>query len=611
MEKRSLIAFILVGILTALLMWHLRAMQQQQQQVAPQDQADNSDQTQQPAGKTPDEKTTPASPDEPREPPETVAPIEPVETVETAPLKTDIRFATRGSTEPKCLVAFSNEGACITEARLTTYRETLKEDSADLLLLTSSAGQPGSLMLRDPSGRLPLDTQRYTVAKNEDGEIQFAWTFDDGLRITKTFISEPEQYEMRVRIALENVGDADRTVQYEILSAAHMFPEGSSRIQLTGAVGAVRESGRFDMKSKTPRKLKKGPLRAPSVPEKRVIWVGASNRYFAAALIPSIHEDSDIEATAAADWIESASLHYLPPDDTGVESVYGALLTRARILAPGERIEDEYVYFMGPKRKDILGRYPHLTGIQDFGMFGIISRFLLVLLNLFHKLVPNFGVGIILITILVKAILHPVAKKGQISMHKMQKLQPLIKEIQEKYKNDKQRLSREQMGLFRKHNVNPMSGCLPIFFQLPVFLGLFRMLQNSVELRHEGFALWVNDLSRADTIATIGSFPINILPVLMVISWVVQQSTMPKPADPQQVQTQKMMKIMPIVFGFMLYSMPSGLTLYWLTSTFLGILEQKLIKIEIAKMDEHGDFPNVDREVAAREQAARLKKRRK
>jgi len=265
---------------------------------------------------------------------------------------------------------------------------------------------------------------------------------------------------------------------------------------------------------------------------------------------------------------------------------------------------------MGPKKKEVLETYPDMAGILDYGIFGAISRILLTMLHWFHRLIPNYGVGIILLTVLVKVVLHRFTRKGQISMHKMQKLQPLIRELQEKYKNDKQRLSKEQMELFRKHGANPMSGCMPIFFQLPVFFGLFRMLQNSVDLRHEGFMLWINDLSRPDTITQIGSFPLNILPILMVISWVVQQSTMPKPSDPQQAQTQKMMKFMPIIFGFMLYGMASGLTLYWLTSTFLGILEQKLIKLEIARMDERGEFPDVDAETN-RARTVRAKGKRK
>ena len=146
------------------------------------------------------------------------------------------------------------------------------------------------------------------------------------------------------------------------------------------------------------------------------------------------------------------------------------------------------------------------------------------------------------------------------------------------------------MDLYRKHNANPMSGCWPMLFQLPILWGLFQMLQYSIDLRQQPFVLWVSDLSKPDTIAHWGGFPINILPVLMTVCSLVQQLTMPKPADPQQAQTQKMMMFMPVMFLFMFYGMASGLVLYWLTSTFLGIVEQKLIKLQIQRMEAHGAF---------------------
>jgi len=139
---------------------------------------------------------------------------------------------------------------------------------------------------------------------------------------------------------------------------------------------------------------------------------------------------------------------------------------------------------------------------------------------------------------------------------------------------------------------------------------LFRMLGNTVDIRHEPFILWINDLSAPDALTSIGSFPINLLPVLMVASWLGQQALMPKPAaaDPQQAQQQKFMKFMPIIFGVICYNMASGLVLYWLTSTFLGIIEQKLIKMEIAKIEAHGGFPDVQQELEKLRAAPQVKR---
>ena len=142
------------------------------------------------------------------------------------------------------------------------------------------------------------------------------------------------------------------------------------------------------------------------------------------------------------------------------------------------------------------------------------------------------------------------------------------------------------MELFRKHGANPMTGCLPLLIQFPVFIALFRAFGWSIDLRQQPFILWVKDLSRSDTITFLGNFPLNILPIVMVVTWVIQQRMMPKSEDPQARQQQKFMMFMPIMFGFMLYSMASGLTLYWTSSTFFGIIEQKLIKRHIRLEEE-------------------------
>jgi len=589
LDKRTLLAFILCGILTALYVWHLKATQQRRERQAPQQQ--------QPAEQEP--RITPETPAGHEPEVAETAPAEKPEPETREPLRDVIRFPTPGL---KYNAAFTNRGACLQRARLVEFQQELGSEDGFLLLSGVEDGPYYSLALKDPKGLLPLDTQHYEVVEESEQRIVFTSKFAGGLRVTKEFIPRPDAYAMGAKITFKNEGASEQRVRYEILAAARVLPEGSSNVFLTGAIGYLQESGRVKVEDKTPQKVRKGPLKITAREEAPVLWAGASNRYFAAALLPTAPKGGTV-----FDFIESGSIAFLPESDSiqgragrskRVDNLYTALHVKEKGLPPGEEIVHEYTYFLGPKKGDVLAVYPDISGLLDYGLFGSISKLLLSLLHLFRRLIPNYGIGIILLTILVKACLHPLARKGQVSMHKMQKLQPLIRELQEKYKNDKQRLSREQMELFRKHGANPMTGCMPMIFQLPVFFGLFRMLQKSVDLRHEGFLLWIRDLSRPDTIATVGGFPINILPVLMVVSWMFQQSTMPKPADPQQAQTQKIMKFMPIMFGFMLYSMASGLTLYWLTSTFLGILEQKLIKMELAKMEERGDLPDVAAEQA-------------
>jgi YidC/Oxa1 family membrane protein insertase len=192
-------------------------------------------------------------------------------------------------------------------------------------------------------------------------------------------------------------------------------------------------------------------------------------------------------------------------------------------------------------------------------------------------------VAIIVLTIIIKVILFPLTRKGQISMYHLQKLTPRIKALQEQYKNDKQKLAVEQMKLWKEYGVNPLSGCLPMFFQIPVFFGLYWALALAIELRQAPFMLWITDLSQPDQLfklpgPVLGATHLHLLPLLMTASWLVQSLTQPKSPDPQTRQQQKIMAFMPLIFLFFFYNVPSGLTLYWFTSTLLGIVEQQLIK---------------------------------
>jgi YidC/Oxa1 family membrane protein insertase len=432
----------------------------------------------------------------------------------------------------------------------------------------------------------------------------------------KEYLPNPGRYDMRVRVTLKNAADQPRTIRYDIYAAARLTPDVTSEPELQGVLGSQIPNGGIRIVTKSPANVDKEPFQRSNSTEEPLLWGGASERYFAAVLSPVP------QSGTTSGIIASATVQFLPQSEsvTGssgrvsrIDNVTVRFTTTERTLKPGQEIVDEYTYFVGPKKQDVLAAHPPLVGLLDYGVFGFISKALLGVLHAFYYVIPNYGIGIILLTIVVKVCLFPVTRKGQISMHKMQRLQPLVKELQEKHKDDRQRQGREMMDLYRKHNANPMSGCWPIFFQLPIFWGLFRMLQYSIDLRQASFLpWWITDLSQPDTVGHIAEFPINILPVLMVISWVVQQWTMPKPADPQQAQMQKMMMFMPVIFGFMLYGMAAGLTLYWLTSTFLGIVEQKLIKHQIQKMEERGQFSALTVEAAqAAKPAGRPKTKRK
>jgi len=584
-DRRTLLAFFLCSIIAFVWIWRVQTAQRERMRRAAEQAAQEE---QKPAPAPAPEQVEPSPP--PAEVKPALAPASEPE----PPLREAIPL--RGE-DLKYELVFTNRGASLREARLTEFPEALGSTEGVLLLKGVDDGPGCTLAIRDQTGELPLDSRVYSVVEEEPGRLVFAATFQGGLRVVKEFTGRPGKYEMGVRVTLQNRGSAPLTVRYRILAAARVVPESGYVNALQGMIGSLYENGRVRVEKQKPSRARKKPLSRMSRPEEPVIWAGAANRYFAAVLRPDPPKGRTLY-----DMVRGASIEYLEKTDQivgtsgrskRIDNVAALLTAQPLDLQPGESVTHRYVYFLGPKKQEVLAAYPDMAKLLDYGLFGSISKLLLGLLHVFHRLVPNYGVGIILLTIAVRLCLHPLTRKSQVSMHKMQKLQPLIREIQEKYKGDKQRQSREQMELFRKHGANPMSGCLPLFFQFPVFFGLFRMLQYSVDLRQEGFMLWIKDLSRPDTIGHLGGFPINILPVLMVISWVVQQLTMPKPADPQQRQSQKMMLLMPIFFGFLLYGMASGLTLYWLTSTALGIVEQKLIKWQIQKKEERGEFAPV------------------
>ena len=615
MDKRSTLAFLLIGLITFIWVMRMQQRHRRQREAAP---------IQQQQVTTGDESGSGGKPSQPI--PETPPSVTDRKT--SLVPKTDVALQDNiliSRENLKYELIWTNRGAALRRARLTDFAEEL-ESKTGVLLLEEVPEQIATFALRDPNHTYPFNTQNYEFERKDDGRIVFTSVFDDALRVTKEFIPRPGKNELGVKITFANESKEGKSLyaRYEIVAAARLVPEGSATSMLTAPCGYKKDNGNVAVELGVPRRGKswwpfgnkrRMPYFRQSNKSEKILWAGGSNRYFAAIL-----RAEDSGNTPAEDVIFSARMDLLESVDQTrsargsvrqTDNLYAILSPNPKELNPGESVTHNYAYFMGPKKPEILADYPDMAKILDYGMFGAVSRVLLWVLGFFYRIIPNYGASIILLTIVVKVCLHPFTRKSQISMHKMQKLQPLIRELQEKHKGDRQKLGQAQMELMRKHGANPMGGCWPMLFQIPVFFGLFRMLQYSVQLRHAGFVLWIKDLARPDTITHISSFPINILPVLMVISWFAQQLTQPKPADPQQAQTQKMMLFMPIMFGIMLYGMASGLTLYWLTSTFLGILEQKWIKRQIAKLDAEGAFAAEDAEVAHAQPKRQRRKRKK
>jgi len=250
-------------------------------------------------------------------------------------------------------------------------------------------------------------------------------------------------------------------------------------------------------------------------------------------------------------------------------------------LAPGGVEADSIRISAGPMLTDVLESLgPGFGQIVNFGFFDLFGKILLAGLLWFNKYVQNYGLAIILLTVVVRVGLFPLNQKSYKSMKEMQALQPLVTELKEKHKNNPQDMNKKMMALYKTHKVNPMGGCLPIAFQMPIFIALFQALRNAVELRGAHF-LWIVDLSEPDrlfTLTTPINLPINLLPLLVIVAMLIQQKMTPMAAGGQSETQQKMMQYMPIIFGFLFYSMPSGLTVYFLVSTVLGLVQQYFVQ---------------------------------
>ncbi|PYV45081.1 MAG: hypothetical protein DMG06_03840 [Acidobacteria bacterium] len=288
-------------------------------------------------------------------------------------------------------------------------------------------------------------------------------------------------------------------------------------------------------------------------------FVALEDQYFAAVFLPA--------AGGPITRIQISRDEYVPENAKKEELLKAGVFGNA----PDQ---GQFKLFVGPKDTEVLQQAGHdLTELIDYGWFAVVCKPLFFVLKGIYRYCNNYGLAIILLTILINLALFPLRYKSIVSAQKMQKLQPQMKLIQEKYKKlkatdpKKQQMNSEVMALYKQHGVNPLGGCLPLLLQMPFFVAFYNLLSVSIELRHAPFVFWIKDLSAADK-----TF---VLPILMTISMIIMQKMTPTPsADPVQA---KMMLAMPLVFGFMLAFTSSGLVLYWLTSNSVGVVQQYLM----------------------------------
>lgn len=368
---------------------------------------------------------------------------------------------------------------------------------------------------------------------------------DENLRVVKKLTFVPGSYVINVDCQVWVQG---RPASYN-LGWYSGFGDTTVDSRMTVRRGVYRTDGKV-------KRLKEGDIGAGLEFSGAFDFAGLEDTYFAALFLPPKN-----------DMLHR--IHFASDENVLAEGKKEKLLSSSVFGNPAE--SQEVRLFVGPKDTEVLKKTaPYLTEVIDYGWFRVVCEPLFLVLKWIHSYVKNYGVAIILLTVLINIALFPLKYKSIVSAGKMQKLQPQMKAIQESYKKLKptdpkrQKMNAEVMALYKEHGVNPLGGCLPLLLQMPFFIAFYNLLSVAIELRHAPFMLWITDLSAADHT--------YVLPILMTLSMVLMQKMTPTPsADPVQA---KMMLAMPIFFGFMLAFTSSGLVLYWLTSNVVGIGQQ-------------------------------------
>ncbi len=479
-------------------------------------------------------------------------------------------------------------GGRIDDLSLTQYREELDDTSPIIRILTPREAEHGHYIQQGwiaggdvnenavwsaAAGAKLTPTTPITLTREKDGLV-----------FEKT-ISVDESYMFAIDQTVRNAGAEAQSVTPYALVIQRGKPDDLKNFMILheGPLGVIGQT-LYERKYDRLRKNKNKTVNESGFGG----WVGITNKYWLAAAVPPQAEEMKASLTnvgTEAEPIFRAS-YSLPP----------------RSLAPGETISLTSHMYGGPKDVDILQSYeakPENGGLGvydfdkavDWGNFFFLTRPIFYTLDFFGDLIGNFGVAILILTLIIKIILFPLANKGYESMSKMKKLQPEIEKVRDRYADDKMKQQQELMALYKKEKLNPLAGCLPILLQMPIFYALYKTLFVTIELRHEPFVLWIKDLSAPDPTTifnlfgllpfdptaapVIGAFlGIGVLPILMGVAMWFQMKLNPPPTDPVQAQVFAML---PFIFVFIFAPFAAGLVLYWFWNTALSILQQWLI----------------------------------
>jgi YidC/Oxa1 family membrane protein insertase len=480
------------------------------------------------------------------------------------------------------------KGGRIDDVVLTKYRETIDPNSPNIVLLSpanahqayyaefgwSAAGS--DVKLPDTSAVWQADTDKLTPEK----PLTLTWDNGQGLKFTRVFTLDKD-YLFTVTQQVENSGTTPVT----------LYPYGRAlRVGKPKTLGFfILHEGFLGVFNGTLHEehydgvaeAKDGVLNYDSTGG----WLGITDKYWLVAVAP-----------AQSETVRATYQHTL---QNGTDVFQSSFIDNAGVaVAPGAKAETTGYVFAGAKVVDVVNRYAERPGIQrfdlaiDWGWLGFLTKPIFWVLDHIYGIVGNFGIAILILTLIVKTLFFPLANKSYRAMNKMKKLAPEMTKLRERFQEDKQRMNAELMALYKREKVNPAAGCLPIVVQIPVFFALYKVLFVTIEMRHAPFFGWIKDLSAPDPTTILNLFgllpytvptlpgPLHIIsigiwPIIMGLTMFLQQKMNPAPPDPVQA---KIFMLLPIIFTFMLAPFPAGLVIYWAWNNLLSVAQQWVLK---------------------------------
>jgi YidC/Oxa1 family membrane protein insertase len=457
-------------------------------------------------------------------------------------------------------IEISERGAAVKSIVLKNYRETIADDSDQKELIDAQTRGGSALLGYRDSRDHRVENAVFTADQSQDlinvGSqpqiLKFRHQTNNGVIIEKVYTFHSGSYLIDLAVRINNQGT--EPVQGRLMLALrNVLSEDAGGYGFAGPSGLIGG----DLEQVKLKKVEETPKI-----DGDIRWLAIEDQYFMTSIIPA----KAMTGQMLMDYKD--------------RQLQNKLAFSTNELQPAENQEFSFKLFMGPKSLSLLRSLNNdLDRAIDFGWVDFFAKPCLMLMNFIHRFIPNYGVAIIILTLITRAMFWPLAQKSYKSMGEMRKLQPLMQEIREKYKGDKAKMNQEMMTLYRTYKINPMGGCLPMLIQLPVFFALYRMLYQAIELRHAPFFGWITDLSAPDRLFEFGfkipfmepPYGIPVLTIIMGASMILQQKMTPAPGDPTQA---KMMMLMPVIFTFIFINFSSGLVLYWLVSNIFSIAQQ-------------------------------------